>query len=53
MDECEECIKETSGRSTIIFEVAIGNGKNKKINIWKWFKGCFRREIEYISLVTN
>ena len=55
MAECsaEECIKGTSERSPIIFEVQIGNVENTIINIWKWFKGRFRREIEEILLVIN
>ena len=54
MVECDEgCIKGTSERSTIVFELRIGKEKNKIINIWKWFKGFFRRVIAEIYLVTN
>ena len=54
MAECAEgCIKGTSERSPIIFEVKIGNEQNKILNIWKWFTGCFKRETEEISLAIN
>ena len=54
MSKCaEEFIKIPSEGSQIVFEVWIVNKQNKNINIWKWLKGCFRREMEEISIVVN
>ena len=52
-ERTEGCFKRVPERSPIVFEVWIVNKQNKNINIWKWLKGCFRREMEEISIVVN